>query len=351
MKQFYGMSRTGDLKEAVSGLINPKLILLMSNSGQFESHVQALQEMYPDVPSIGCIGMSYDTSVVTEGIGIAAFTGEVTVVTNVLEQASSMPVKYIKRLEEDIRRVNASAKNTVCIDFCAGNDACVLTTICSVLDKKNISLVGGTGDGGKISVNGKVYEDAVAYALVKNNTGKVKVYKENMYQPLAEHRLIASKTDKKKYYIGELNGKPAKQVYQDILHIQESDITSQTFQNPFGKISGQDVCIISIKEVMGSGLACFRQVNDSDVLTLLELKDYKKIAEETIKSIQADFEHISAVFSINCLFRYLLFEQNHNMEEYLRMMSVLGSHCGLIGYGEHYNNQFVNQSMTCVVFE
>ena len=24
---------------------------------------------------------------------------------------------------------------------------------------------------------------------------------------------------------------------------------------------------------------------------------------------------------------------------------------GLVGYGEHYNNRFVNQSMTCVVFE
>jgi hypothetical protein len=29
----------------------------------------------------------------------------------------------------------------------------------------------------------------------------------------------------------------------------------------------------------------------------------------------------------------------------------LGSHGGLVGYGEHYNNRFVNQSMTCVVFE
>ena len=154
-----------------------------------------------------------------------------------------------------------------------------------------------------------------------------------------------------KYYIGELNGRPAKQVYQEILHINEADITTQTFKNPFGKMSGKDVCIISIKEVQGSGLACFRQVNDSDVLTLLELKDYKQIVAETIEAIRRDFSQISGVFSINCLFRYLLFSQNNNMSEYLREMSVLGCHSGLIGYGEHYYNQFVNQSMTCVVFE
>ncbi len=351
MKQFYGMSQKGDLREAVRGLENPGLIMLMSNGEQFAEHVEELEKLYPGVPSIGCIGMSYDTGVVEKGVGIVAFTQGVTAAANVLEQVSSMPVKYIQRMEQDVQKINASSKDTVCIDFCSGNDACVLTTIYSVLGKKNISLVGGTGDAGKVSLNGKVYEDAAVYALIKNNNGKVKVYKENMYRPLADYRFIASKTDRSNYIIGELNGKSAKQVYQDILHISESDITTQTFKNPFGKISGKDVCIISIKEVVGSALSCFRQVNDSDVLTLLELKDYKKIVEETIQNIKQDFNHISGIFSVNCLFRYLLFSQNNNMQEYLQSMSVLGNHAGLIGYGEHYNNQFVNQSMTCVVFE
>jgi len=351
LKQFYGRSEKGDLKEAVKGLSDPKLIILMSNTDQFAAHVEELETLYPGVPSIGCIGMCYDTKVVESGVGITAFTEGVTAVANVLEQVSAIPVKYIKRLQQDVQKINASAKDTVCIDLCAGNDACVLTTMYSVLGPKNISLMGGTGDGGKVSVNGRVYEDAVAYALVKNLNGKVKVYKENIYRPLSDYRLIASKTDRSQYYIGELNGKPAKQVYQDILHISEKDIITQTFKNPLGKIRGEDVCIVSIKEVVGSGLACFRQVNDSDVLTLLELKDYRQITEETIRNIRADFNHVSAVFSVNCLFRYLLFSQNNNMQEYLSSMSALGSHCGLIGYGEHFNDQFVNQSMTCVVFE
>ena len=111
------------------------------------------------------------------------------------------------------------------------------------------------------------------------------------------------------------------------------------------------MCIISIKEVNGNALSCFRQVNDSDVLVMLELGDYRAIVKDTIRSIQKDFSKISAVFSINCLFRYLLFSENHYMQEYLHEMGALGSHAGIVGYGEHYNNQFVNQSMTCVVFE
>lgn len=351
MKQFFGSSKSGNLSEAVKGLQNPALIILMSNTDQFEEHVSELERLYPGVPSIGCIGMSYDVSVVEKGVGITAYCGNVNCVANVLEEVNTMPVKYIKRLADDVLKVNANANNTVCIDLCAGNDACVLTTMDSVLSSKNIPLVGGTGDAGKVSCNGKVYADACAYALIKNNDGKVKAYKENMYRPLDEYRFIASKTNKAEYYIGELNGIPAKKLYMDLLGIKESDITTQTFKNPFGKLSGKELCIISIKEVVGDGIACFRQVNDSDVLTLLELKDYKEIVQETIDHIHEDFNHISGVFSVNCLFRYLLFSENNDMNDYLKTMDTLGNHCGLVGYGEHYYNQFVNQSMTCVVFE
>ncbi len=351
MRQFFGTSRHGNLKEAVQGLGHPQFIMLFSNDGQFDTHVKELEALYPGVPSIGCIGMSYDIRVVERGVSVIAFLDGVHAVANVLEQVSVMPVRYIRRMEEDMKKVDASQRDTVCIDLCSGNDACVLTTIHTALKHRNISLVGGTGDGGKVSANGRVYEDAVAYGLVKNLGGKVKTYKENIYHQMGNHRFIASGTDKAKYILGSLNGQPAKQVYQSILHIDEQQISTQTFKNPFGKLNGDDVCIISIKEVNGNALACFRQVNDSDVLVLLELGDYRTIVKETIGSIKKDFPKLSAVFSVNCLFRYKLFSGQHYMEEYLNDMRSLGSHAGFVGYGEHYNNRFVNQSMTCVVFE
>lgn len=351
MKQFFGTSQNGNLKEAVQGLNNPQLIMLLSNSDQFEAHVKELESLYPNVPSIGCIGMSYGKKIIEKGVSIVAFSDGVNAAANVLEQASTMPVRYIERLEKDVTSVNGSQTDTICIDFCSGNDACVLTTIHSVLKHRNISLVGGTGDAGKVSANGKVYEDAVAYALIKNNNGRVKAYKENIYHQMGNYRFIASKTNKSEYILGELNGQPAKQVYQRILHVTEKEILTQTFKNPFGKLNGNDTCIISIKDVCGDALTCFRQVNDSDVLVLLELGDYKEIVKNTIRQIHQDFPKSSAIFSINCLFRYLLFTENHYMQEYLQEMGTLGNHVGFVGYGEHYNNQFVNQSMTCVVFE
>lgn len=351
LRQFFGMSKSGDLKEAVRGLSNPQFLMLMSNGDQFEEHVKKLENLFPGMPSIGCIGMSYGISVVEKGVGVIAFTDGIKAAAGVLEEVSVMPVKYIGRLERDMRDVDASQSDTICIDFCSGNDACALTTIYSALKQRNISLVGGTGDAGKVSANGQIYQDAVCYGLVKNLSGKVKAYKENIYHKMQNYRFIASNTDKAKYVLGSLNGKPAKQVYQEILNVNEQQITTQTFKNPFGKINGDDTCIISIKEVSGNALTCYRQVNDSDVLVLLELGDYKSIVKNTIQTIRSDFPRISAVFSVNCLFRYLLFSENHYMQDYLKEMAALGSHAGLVGYGEHYNNRFVNQSMTCVVFE
>lgn len=351
MKQFFGMSQRGNLDEALQGLYKPQFIMLLSNDTQFEEHVKALEKCFPGVPSIGCIGMSYQTGVVEHGVGVVAFCDGVAAAANVLEHVSDMPVKYIHRLEQDVQAVGGSGRDTVLIDFCAGNDACVLTTMYTVLKNRGIQLVGGTGDAGKVSANGKIYEDAVAYGVVQNQGGRVKTYKENIYHQLDNYRFIASNTDRAKYIIGSLNGKPAKQVYQSILKVTDQQILTQTFQNPFGKINGDDMCIVSIKEVNGNSLACFRQVNDSDVLVLLELGDYEAVVKNTINTICREFPKRSAVFSVNCLFRYKLFSERGYMQKYLQQMGTLGSHAGFVGYGEHHNNQFVNQSMTCVVFE
>ena len=148
MKQFFGASLSGNLQEAVRGLQRPQMLLLMSNPEQFEQHVEELEKLFPQVPSIGCIGMCYSTRVVEKGVGVVAFCDGVSASANVLEQVSTMPVKYIQRLQADVHQVHATQRDTVCIDFCAGNDACALTTIYTVLRPLGISLVGGDGGRG-----------------------------------------------------------------------------------------------------------------------------------------------------------------------------------------------------------
>ena len=93
VKHFFGMSQRGNLEEALQGLRQPQFIMLLSNDAQFEDHVQALEKRFPGVPSIGCIGMSYQTGIVEKGVGVVAFSDGVTAAANVLECVSTMPVK------------------------------------------------------------------------------------------------------------------------------------------------------------------------------------------------------------------------------------------------------------------
>ncbi len=352
MNLIYGSSKSGRLDEAIKDIHGkPDFLILMSSDKKFEEHVEQLEKAFPGVPSIGCVGSSYGKDTCEGGVAVSAFTG-VQAVANVIENVSTMPIKYFGRIENDMHSIHAESRNTVLIDLCSGNDAQVLTTINAVIGRQKIQLMGGTSEVPRVSANGVVYSDADAYAFVKNKSGKVGVYKENVYRPMKEgYRFIASHTDRSKYLIGQLNGKPAKRVYMETLGIRESEIPNQTFTNPFGKMIGDDLCIISIKEVIGDGIACFRQVNDSDVLTLLELRDYREILEETTNRIRSDFSKISAVYSVNCVFRFFAFSQNGDWNDYLLSMGRLGSHCGLIGFGEHNNDQFINQTMSCVVFE
>ena len=76
MKESYGTSSSGNLKEAVRGLGNPAFLILMSNAEQLEAHAAELEELYPGVPSIGCIGMSYQTGVTEKGVSVTAFEGD-----------------------------------------------------------------------------------------------------------------------------------------------------------------------------------------------------------------------------------------------------------------------------------
>ena len=350
MREFYGISQTGDLKEAISNIKNPDLIILITTENNFKKHVEELEENFKGIPSIGCVGISYaGNNVVEDGVTVIAMEG-VKATSNVIEELSSIPVRYVKRLKNDMDVIDANHEDTICIDFCCGFDGKLVTTLNMILEKRKISLVGGTVDKNIVSVNGKIYSNACAYLLVKNIDGKVKVYKENIYKQRGKWYIV-TKSDPKNNIVYELGGKPAKDVYMSDISIQENDIVKQTIINPLGRLHGDQLDIFSINEVVNNNaLKCYKQINDMDIVTMLELDDYPNVINRTKQNILKDFHGNCSIFSINCFFRYLLFKDNNYVGTYLNSMNELGNHAGFFGFGEHYLNEHINQTMSCVVF-
>ena len=354
MKLILGMSKSGNLNEAISKIVTskPSALFFITAEERLAEHALEIYKAFPDIPSIGGVGQSYsNTSTNETGVTVIALCDGITVLGNVIEELSIMPVKYIKRLEYDIKSIDAHPDNTVCFDLCTGCDSRIVTTLNTILEKKKISLAGGTSNSKAVALNGQIYEDACVYLLIKNLTGKIKVYKENIYKPMKEHRMIATKTNTKNFEITEIDGKSAEQVYRNILNITKEQAKTQTFKNPLGRCYGKDVYLISIKDINGSSLECYRQVNTMDNLTLMELDDYRQVVRNTVENIKNDFSKISGILSVNCLFRYLFFSQEHYWDAYLQEMCSISEHAGIVGVGEHFNLQHVNQTMCCIAFE
>lgn len=357
MKFVYGSSKNGNIAEAVEGISEPSaLFFIVAGEEMLEKAAEEIENHFPGVASIGAVGFAYAQSQSFDtGVVVIALKQDILVAADVLEEASVMPVKYIKRLVTAFERVEAQEGNTACFDVCsAGADLRAVTTLSSFLEKGGYDLAGGTSNSSSVACNGKVYEDACAFFVIKNLNGKIKSYKENIYLNSGVYggQMMVTEADPRSYTICTLDDKPADEVYRSALGIDREQMKTQTFKNPFGHICGSDTYIISIKEVDDQGnIVAFRSANKMDLLTILQLGDYREVVRETIERMKSELGKVSAVLSVNCLFRYIMFHDDRYWDKYLAEMCGDFAHAGLVGVGEHYNAQFVNQTMCCLAFE
>ena len=281
MKFAYGSSKKGDVSEALRTITEPAaLFFSVAKEDMLERVASEIEKTFPGVASIGGVGQAYiDRQFFDAGITVIAMKENIKVVADVLEQASVMPIKYIRRLENAVRAVGGERGNTACFDICsAGADVRAVTTLSDYLCRLG-------------------------------------------------------------YDTSELG-------------IGRDKITTQTFKNPFGHVCNNDTYIVSIKGVESDGsITTFRPANRMDFLTILSMGDYREVVQDTIARIKSDLGGASAVLSVNCLFRYIMFNDENYWDSYLSEMCRSFSHAGMVGVGEHYNTQFVNQTMCCLAFE
>lgn len=357
MKLSYGSSKKGDVSEALRTISEPAALFFSVAKEEMLAHAATeIEKIFPGVPSIGGVGQSYiGKQFFDEGITVIAMKDNIKVVADVLEQASVMPIKYIRRLENAVRAVNGERGKTACFDICSsGADVRAVTTLSGYLCPLGYDLAGGTSNSASIACNGRVYKDACAFLIFKNLKGKIKSYKENIYIHPQENdkQFMVTKADPRDYRIRTLESMSAEKLYTTELGITRDKITTQTFKNPFGHVCDSDTYIVSIKDVEPDGsITTFRPANRMDFLTILNIGDYREVVQDTISRIKNDLGSAPAILSVNCLFRYIMFNDEHYWDTYLSEMCGSFSHAGIVGVGEHYNTQFVNQTMCCLAFE
>lgn len=205
--------------QAVQGLTSPSAILFMASYEHFKETASRLKELFPDTPCIGTIGTRLVNGQVNDsGLAVLGFFSDVKIRCGIITEASRCPVAGTTQLLKQIAEISPGTDDTVCVEYCTGSEEKLVTTFTSCLETKGIHLAGGTVFGvpdGKppvVAYNGELYEDACVYALIKNTTGKIRVYKENIYEKTSAQSHFATKVDVSRKALIELDGKPAADV-------------------------------------------------------------------------------------------------------------------------------------------
>lgn len=348
------------VREATEKIKTPTLLIVFTAHETLRAVTDAILARFPGVPCIGMGATSYfgTSNSATETV-IIGFGKDARVKTGVMRHLSFAPVYDLKDLKSAVSEVSPGADDSVCLEFCTNSEEQLVTSMNMVLEGRGVTLLGGTvfgtpeGMTSKVMVDGVLYEDACCYALIKNTSGKIRTYSENIYAVLpGTPRHIATEVNGKARELIRLDGHPAADVYAAELGLSRDQIVDNVLRAPLGRIVGEEVFITSMYDLKSNGaLVNYKRINDNDTISILHLQDYDRINSDTRDIIRRGNSRISFIFSVNCIYRHLLFTGENYLERFLGNMGHLGPHIGVVGGGEQYRNQHVNQTMVCAVFE
>jgi hypothetical protein len=361
------VSGKGNCQDALSEVYSqigaePVGIIFCCEYDWLEEVSSALKKRYPAAQVIGTAGIFYLNADIhdNKGLMVTAITSEAAVEAGVIKHLSTAPLCDVRKLDASIRKISPSSDNTICFEFCTNDEEVMVSTVNMVLSNKKIPLIGGSvfatpqGKTSYVSVNGKLYANSCAYMLIKNLNGKVHTYRENIYAPAGGPAHRATKVNLKNKELIELDHRSAADVYSQETGLDRSKIVDNVLQQPLGRLVGDDEVYISSMYEIGSGgsLINYKRINLNDTMYILKLQDYKEINRNTAATIHSDVPNPGLVLSVNCIYRYLLFSQEGYIKTFLGdVMGTVGAFPGYVGGGEQYQNQHVNQTMVCAVFE
>lgn len=359
-----GVSMKTDCKaavdEALSKVNNPNLMVLLCAYDHLKEASQIISTKYADVPLIGTSTTSYyDTESSDKRMIVLSFGSDVSAEVGIIRNLSTAPLADIPEMEQKVSKISAGDKNTICLEFCTNDEERLVTSMNVALERAKIPVVGGTifgyPDGATpfAMVNGTLYSDACCYALIKNNSGKIRTYSENIFGPMECGKThIATKVNLENKELITLDGRPAADVYCEDAGVSKAELVDNVLVSPLGRVIGDEIFISSPYAIGNNGsLINYKKINENDSIQILELKDYDEIGNNTRNRMKEESSKISFVFSVNCIYRHLLFNQKNYMTSFLSAMKSVGPHVGVVGGGEQYKKQHVNQTMVCAVFE
>ncbi len=352
------------VKEAVKDFIAPKVIFFFSGEKNFEEYSKIIKEMFPDTICIGSSAyLTWDKAgAQREVLKALAIEDGISAAAGVIEKADSFALSYADTVRSCVKAVGET-ENTVCIEFTVPYkraDEYALMVLNSILLRNDIPIIGGTAaycdktlENAYVSLDGKIYTAGCVFVIIHSHSGAIRLYRENIYEPLTGNRLTVTKANCMTRTIMAYDDKPAAEVYAKELGIPVSGIEKRFFHNPMGRNVDGETFVTAIRKAgSGGSLKHYARVYENTEMVVMKEGNYKKITADTIERMRRETPEPSLVMMFQCVARTVLFEENGYIDEYCRLLSrVFGNYIGFSCLGEQMGTKHFNHTMMAAVFE
>lgn len=348
------------LEVAAKAAKSPQMLLFFSKPETLEQAATFFSERFPEIPTMGICSTSvvHDGKVDEPDVLLISFEEEYKIACGLIRDLSECPVQHIYQFQKNVEAIGSGDEDTVCLEYCTGNEEMLVTTLNAVLDRFHIPLIGATvfedvEHMGKTHVAfcGHVFRNSCIYAVIRSKRGKIRTYYENVYMrtELTVHQVTKADVDKRS--IIEIDGRPAADVYSDIVQVPKDQIVEMNQRYPFGRVLGERIFVADVVKVMPDGtLCCNKRLNPNDAICFMDYGRYQEIARETIEKVLQENKNIYFTLTGDCIHRYWLYQNEKFLERHAANLKRLGSYAGNVCGGEQYHHQHINQSLVMIVF-
>ncbi len=372
IKSAFGVGRdTADVRECVSEAVkdfkDPKIIFFFSGEKHFPEYSALIKEMFPKAICIGSSAyMTWDNAGAEKDVlKTMAIEDGVSCAADVIEKADNFALSYADAVEECVNAVGET-ENTVCVEFTVPfrrADEYSLMVLNSILLRKDIPIIGGTAandnantgvsEEAYVSLDGRVYTAGCVFVMIHSCGGAIRLYRENIYEPLTDNKLTVTKANCLTRTIMSYDDRPAAEVYAEELGVPVSQIENHFFHNPMGRNVNGETFVTAIRRIgSGGSLKHYARVYEGTEMVVMKEGDYKKITAETIERMRRETENPALVMMFQCVARTVLFENNDFIDEYCGMLSrAFKNYIGFSCLGEQMGTKNFNHTMMAVVFE
>ena len=351
-----------DVLKQISIKGNPLLIIFSSPKAPFKFYSERFSRAFPKAQVMGCTTYVSVSSKGSGRDGLTAWciTDGIECSSGVILEVTRHPMLYTPVIEKAVQALSG-LDNTVGINFNTAGGNCeelVQDTFRSVLEPFGIQIAGGTAGAATldektlVSLNGEIYEEASVFVLIRNLTGKVFVYKENLFKP-TKMIVTATDVDCEDRVVYEFDYMPAADALALILGVDKEDLWETLLERPLGRKVGDEIYITDLKNIGEDGsLQYFARIYNQTKVAILEPDVLENVCRKTAMEIKSVIAHPSMTFTINCYSRTLYLERHNLYSSFLNTLkNEYGQYAGMAGFGEQFNYEHFNASTVLVVFE